>query len=44
MDFLEEDTDIPQWQKDALDAELENISKDPNYLLKWEDVKQQFFE
>ena len=33
---------LPQWQKDALDAELEAIEANPDYLLKWEDVKRQF--
>jgi len=33
---------LPQWQKDALDAELAAIDANPNYLLRWEDVKKQF--
>ena len=34
--------ELPKWQKDALDAELETIDSNPGYLLKWEDVKKQF--
>jgi len=34
--------DLPQWQKDALDAELAAIDANPDYLLRWEDVKKQF--
>jgi len=34
--------DIPQWQKDALDVELNAIDTNPDYLLKWEDVRKQF--
>jgi len=33
---------LPQWQKDALDAELHAIETNPDYLVKWEDVKKQF--
>jgi hypothetical protein len=33
--------ELPQWQKDALDAELDAIETTPNYLHKWEDVKKQ---
>lgn len=33
--------ELPQWQKDALDLELQAIANDPKYLLKWEDVKKQ---
>lgn len=36
--------ELPQWQKDALDIELKTIASDPNYLLKWEDVKKQLKE
>jgi len=35
-------SDLPQWQKDALDAELLAIEANPDYLLKWENVKKQF--
>jgi hypothetical protein len=35
-------TGIPEWQKQALDAEEDAIAANPNYLLKWEDVKKQF--
>ena len=33
--------ELPQWQKEALDLELQAIANDPKYLLKWEDVKKQ---
>lgn len=33
--------ELPQWQKDALDIEIQNIQADPNYLYKWDDVKKQ---
>ncbi len=36
----EQQTELPQWQKDALDAELEAIETKPAYLQKWEDVKE----
>lgn len=35
-------TGLPEWQKKALDAEAEVIEANPDYLVKWEDVKQQF--
>jgi hypothetical protein len=43
MDELAENLqlDLLQWQKDALDAEIEAINTNPGYLLKWEDVKKQ---
>ena len=34
--------ELPQWQRDALDAELQAIETNPDYLLKWDDVKKQF--
>jgi hypothetical protein len=34
--------ELPQWQKDALDIELKNIETNPDYLLKWEDVRKKF--
>ncbi len=27
--------ELPQWQKDALDAELKAIEENPGYLQKW---------
>lgn len=33
---------LPKWQRDALDLELETIGANPDYLLKWEDLKKQF--
>ena len=32
--------ELPEWQKKGLDAELENIAKDPSYLLKWDEIKE----
>ena len=34
--------DLPQWQKETVDAELLAIEANPNYMLKWEDIKKQF--
>ena len=33
--------ELPQWQKDALDIELQTIKANPDYLRKWDDVKKQ---
>jgi hypothetical protein len=33
--------EIPQWQKDALDIELQEIETNPDSLQKWEDIKRQ---
>ena len=33
--------ELPQWQKDALDVELQVIETNPGYLLKWDDVRKQ---
>jgi hypothetical protein len=42
-----EDLDLHQWelsevQKKALDKELDLIAGNPDYLQKWDDVKQRF--
>ncbi len=37
-------TDLPQWQKDALDAELIAIEANPDYMLKWDDIKKQYLD
>ena len=33
--------ELPQWQKEALDAELQTIDANPGYLLRWDDVRKQ---
>jgi hypothetical protein len=33
--------ELPQWQKDALDIELQAIETSLGNLVKWEDVKKQ---
>jgi hypothetical protein len=35
--------ELPQWQKEALDIELKAIEKNPESLLKGDEVKKQFF-
>lgn len=37
-----ENTEIPQWQMDALDKELQNIAENSNYTISWESVKGNF--
>lgn len=32
--------ELPQWQKDALDIELQAIETNPDSLIKWDDVKK----
>jgi Putative addiction module component len=34
--------ELPQWQKDALDKELQAIADNPNYTVPWESVKNRF--
>lgn len=40
--FEEEDIELSNEQKKAIDVELELISNDSSYLKKWNDVKHQF--
>lgn len=35
-------TELPQWQKDALDEELKHITDNPHYTIPWDSVKQRF--
>lgn len=35
-------TELPQWQKDALDKELDAIQNNPDYLISWDSVKNRF--
>jgi hypothetical protein len=35
-------TELPQWQKEALDKELQAIADNPNYLISWDSVKTRF--
>jgi len=32
--------DLPQWQKDALDIELQAIEARPESMVKWDDIKK----
>ena len=41
-DIEHQNTQLPQWQKDALDKELKAIADNPGYLLKWDNVKNRF--
>lgn len=34
--------ELPQWQKDALDKELQAIADNPNYSIAWDSVKNRF--
>ena len=35
-------TELPQWQKDALDKELKAIAGNPDYTIAWDNVKSRF--
>jgi len=35
-------TELPQWQKDALDKELQAIADNPGYTVPWDGVKNRF--
>lgn len=35
-------TELPQWQKDALDKELQAIGDNPDYTIPWDSVKNRF--
>ena len=37
-----EDTELLQWQKDALDKELQAIAEKPDYTISWNSVKDRF--
>lgn len=37
-----EDTELLQWQKDALDKELQAIAENPDYTISWDSVKDRF--
>ena len=41
-DLDAEKTELPQWQKDALDKELLAIADNPNYTIHWDSVKNRF--
>jgi hypothetical protein len=38
----EETIELTEQQKAALDKELTNIKSNPDYLLKWNDIKHRF--
>ena len=35
---------LPEWLKEALENELRVIDTNPDYLIKWDDVKKQFID
>jgi Putative addiction module component len=35
-------TELPQWQKDALEKELQAIADNPGYTIPWDSVKNRF--
>ena len=37
-----QNTELPQWQKDVLDKELQAIAENPNYTIAWDNVKSRF--
>ena len=37
-----DDTEIPQWQKDALDEELKLLENNPGQTVTWDSVKNRF--
>ena len=37
-----DDTDIPEWQKEAVRKTLQQIKDDPSVLQPWETVKQKY--
>ena len=41
-DLESEHPELPQWQKDALDKELQMIADNPNYTVSWDSVKNRF--
>ena len=41
-DIEASNTELPQWQKDALDKELQAIADNPDYTIPWDNVKNRF--
>ena len=41
-DIEASNTELPQWQKDALDKELQAIADNPGYTIPWDSVKNRF--
>lgn len=39
-----ENTELPQWQKDALDKELQAIAENPGCTIPWNNVKDHFIQ
>ena len=35
-------SELPQWQKDALDKELQTIADNSGYTIPWDSVKDRF--
>ncbi len=42
VEDMEPATEMPQWQKDALDKELQAIADNPGYTIPWGSVKNRF--
>ena len=41
-DIEQQQAELPQWQKDALDIELQAIADNPNFTIPWDNVKNRF--
>jgi hypothetical protein len=41
-DIEQQQAELPQWQKDALDIELQAIVDNANYTIPWDNVKNRF--
>ena len=41
-DIEASNAELPQWQKDALDKELQAITDNPDYTIPWDNVKNRF--
>lgn len=42
VEDMELQTELPQWQKDALDKELQAIADNPDYTIPWDNAKNRF--
>lgn len=41
-DLESQQEELPQWQKEALDKELQAIAHNPDYTLPWDTLKDRF--
>ncbi len=41
-DIEQQHTELPQWQKDALDKELKAIADNPDYTIEWDNIRSCF--